>query len=557
MSQPECSSSEDKPATYTPPRVSRFSIEMGLKAIFGRDREAHSASGDSPLFIGVTSPGSWQSVLAQSMRPAFEVVDMGALHPCPIDALGGHVRMFRPNWPQPGFFKPRKTIAFGSNYAPAINGYPELSYLVDAHRDWFEMIVRGCTGQMNRLGMGWGAISHRWLADHAFYFRWLFPRAKIFYVIANPYVSWLQYRREQPEVASAVGRLQDFARDWRTATVDIMERHQSVNAAAVPWEQLAQPKVANQLQEFLRFEFPLTAIQECLSRWTDRNLTEDEQFEVASLRDGVADVAKSMGYECPVGNSQPAPPAKTKLAQPTTATAAALKRNTEAPSPPSRCVVLVPYMQKIEPVCEQALRGLEDKGYAVRRVHGIFAIDVARNILVTKALADGFEEILWVDDDMSFPPDAVDVLRAHREPLIGGIVAKRGQRAFASIFLDETKKLHLGVGGGVIEVLQMGTGFLLTHREVYEAIYKKFDLPTCVAGTGEPCVPYFMPQIISTDDGHWYMAEDYAFVNRAKQCGYRILADTTLRLGHIGSYEYAWEDVGLERKKFDRFSIDF
>ena len=46
----------------------------------------------------------------------------------------------------------------------------------------------------------------------------------------------------------------------------------------------------------------------------------------------------------------------------------------------------------------------------------------------------------------------------------------------------------------------------------------------------------------------WYLAEDFAFCERARQCGYTILADTTIRLGHIGSCEYSWEEAGSDTR---------
>ena len=53
--------------------------------------------------------------------------------------------------------------------------------------------------------------------------------------------------------------------------------------------------------------------------------------------------------------------------------------------------------------------------------------------------------------------------------------------------------------------------------------------------------------------GPWYLAEDYAFCERARQCGYKIMADTSIRLWHIGEYAYGWEDAGLERVRHDSF----
>ena len=45
----------------------------------------------------------------------------------------------------------------------------------------------------------------------------------------------------------------------------------------------------------------------------------------------------------------------------------------------------------------------------------------------------------------------------------------------------------------------------------------------------------------------------YAFCERARQCGYKIMADTSIRLWHIGEYAYGWEDAGLDRPRHDSF----
>jgi len=57
-------------------------------------------------------------------------------------------------------------------------------------------------------------------------------------------------------------------------------------------------------------------------------------------------------------------------------------------------------------------------------------------------------------------------------------------------------------------------------------------------------VPYFLPMVLADPGGYWYLGEDYAFCERARQAGHKIVIDTTLRIGHIGSYTYGWEDAG-------------
>src|SRR5438445_13498256 len=90
----------------------------------------------------------------------------------------------------------------------------------------------------------------------------------------------------------------------------------------------------------------------------------------------------------------------------------------------SGCVILVPVGGPIEPGCEEGLRELERRGYPVRRVRGYSQVDVARNRMASDALADGFDELMWVDADVRFHPDDVARLQARREEL---------QRAWADL----------------------------------------------------------------------------------------------------------------------------
>jgi hypothetical protein len=48
----------------------------------------------------------------------------------------------------------------------------------------------------------------------------------------------------------------------------------------------------------------------------------------------------------------------------------------------------------------------------------------------------------------------------------------------------------------------------------------------------------------------WYLGEDYAFCERVRRCGFRVLADTAIRLWHVGSYRFGWEDAGRDMGRF-------
>ena len=231
-------------------------------------------------------------------------------------------------------------------------------------------------------------------------------------------------------------------------------------------------------------------------------------------------------------------------------------RSNGDPMDPRRCVVLVPYIGSIVPPCERGLQELERRGYHVRRVGGYAAIDQGRSQMATDALLDGYEETMWIDSDVEFHPDSVDRLRSHGLPITCGIYPQKGKRALASHVLPGTLQVVFGKGGGLTEILYAGAGFLHVRREVYLTIQCELRLPMCNERFRTPMVPFFYSMLHPTDDGTWYLAEDYAFCERARQCGYKIIADTTIRLAHIGSQSYSWEDAGVERDRFDTFVLN-
>lgn len=224
---------------------------------------------------------------------------------------------------------------------------------------------------------------------------------------------------------------------------------------------------------------------------------------------------------------------------------------------PKACVVLVPCGEAIAAPCEDSLRVLESRGYEVRRIRGFSQIDVARNTIASNAVRDGFGETLWIDSDVGFNPDDVEKLRNRQLPIVAGIYAKKAKRELACKFLDDTKGIQFGKKGGLIELMYAATGFLHVRREVYLDIQHKLNLPTCNLGFGEAIVPWFQPLIREYKGNSWYLGEDFAFCERARQAGFRIMADTSIRLWHIGSYPYGWEDASGPTLRYSAFELKF
>lgn len=225
---------------------------------------------------------------------------------------------------------------------------------------------------------------------------------------------------------------------------------------------------------------------------------------------------------------------------------------------PGACVVLVPVGGKIERDTDAALRALEKQGYEVRRVWGYSAIDTARNEIAAEALNDGFEELMWIDADVVFHPRAVERLRRLGTPMSCGVYPKKGLREMAATFPAREEPLRFGRDGEVTEVLQVGMGFVHTRREVYERVIEACTLPLCNEQWGKPYYPFFLPMIKEeTVNGvvrRQYCGEDYAFCERVREAGYSILADLRIRLWHVGSYRYGWEDAGRDVDRFAQYT---
>ena len=225
---------------------------------------------------------------------------------------------------------------------------------------------------------------------------------------------------------------------------------------------------------------------------------------------------------------------------------------------PGRCAVLVPCQGAIERDCEAGLAELERRGYKVWRVYGWAAIDQGRNQMASDAIAEGFAETMWIDADIAFDADDVDRIRRHNLPICCGIYPQKGRRFLAMQELPGAEKIVFGRAGGLIEILYAGTGFLHVRREAYETIRERQSLPLCNLAFGNGMVPYFLPMILNHPErGPWYLAEDYSFSERARRSGFQIMADTTIRLRHIGKYGYSWEDAGADPQRYDTYSFHF
>ena len=152
-------------------------------------------------------------------------------------------------------------------------------------------------------------------------------------------------------------------------------------------------------------------------------------------------------------------------------------------------------------------------------------IDKGRNMVVDQFLSTDKEWLLFVDTDMTFSPS-----------MIGRLYEKRSENVILSGFCrmadnNPVPKLRKQVDGEerwfvigdpgeeVVAVDITGAAFLLAHRSVYEKVAANNPGPR----------PYFaFTERFGTAD----MSEDGEFCVRAKECGFEIHVDGSVRPGH-------------------------
>ncbi|GAA5063166.1 hypothetical protein [Nocardia callitridis] len=223
---------------------------------------------------------------------------------------------------------------------------------------------------------------------------------------------------------------------------------------------------------------------------------------------------------------------------------------------PSRCVVLVPIGGYLEPECAKGLAELEARGYHVRAMPRYAAIDQGRSQMATDAMFDDYEAMMWIDSDVGFNADAVDMLREQDLPIVCGIYPRKGARQLACKLLPDTPRVLFGEGGGPMEICYAPMGFCFTQRVVYETMIVHEQLPICNQQFKRITVPYFLPLIVPDGDDHLYLSAEYSFCERARRSGFDIIADTRIRLSHIGKHTYVWEDAGTDRHRYATYELN-
>ena len=174
----------------------------------------------------------------------------------------------------------------------------------------------------------------------------------------------------------------------------------------------------------------------------------------------------------------------------------------------------------------------------------------ARNRAAATFLRGDREYILFIDSDILFTKEHMDMLMQSDDPVVAGIYCKKEKEvAPCLIVLDQHKPLPVGSWA---EIARAGTGFLRVHRSVFESMkaqngdaendWRKAALYT---NHGQDEWDFFPVGVKNKE----YLSEDWFFCDRARNLGFKIILDTRIQTRHVGWAVYPTDEAADRQKE--------
>jgi GT2 family glycosyltransferase len=149
-------------------------------------------------------------------------------------------------------------------------------------------------------------------------------------------------------------------------------------------------------------------------------------------------------------------------------------------------------------------------------------------------------DLLFIDSDINFEPDDIFRLMAWgadpKKGIVAGVPRTRSENKvyIADLDYDENGELTMN-GMGLVRGKRVATAFMLIRREVFEqmmAAHPEWVYKDQRSDRMIPCLFDFK----LTEEG--YIGEDFLFCDRARELGFEVWIDPTIKLGHMGVQEY-------------------
>lgn len=186
-------------------------------------------------------------------------------------------------------------------------------------------------------------------------------------------------------------------------------------------------------------------------------------------------------------------------------------------------LIAVPSMDSVPAVFAQSLAMLEKVGNCAIAFKVGSLVYTSRNELAQQAIKMGSDYIFWLDSDMAFEADTLKqmlkTMEENKLDMLSGVYYRRNPPYTPVLFnrleTSDEEKVDFSefekIPEGIFEVGGCGFGCVLMNTDVLISVLGRFRT-------------FFNPMKGA--------GEDLAFCIRARECGYKIYADSSISLGH-------------------------
>jgi hypothetical protein len=187
-------------------------------------------------------------------------------------------------------------------------------------------------------------------------------------------------------------------------------------------------------------------------------------------------------------------------------------------------------------------------------------LEMSRNFLASRAMAQGYTHLFFVDADMGFRPSAVLRMLAAEKPVIGAIAVKKKLDLLA--MLDDARKADtqdpawkrkiisrrmdfngdqldtVSVQDGIARFNAIGMAVTLIETTVLRRMVEQVPLKPLVTFFEAKDFPIYGFFNRTADPAGNLMAEDFSFCARWRACGGHIWVLLDEPILHVGTYVY-------------------
>lgn len=185
-----------------------------------------------------------------------------------------------------------------------------------------------------------------------------------------------------------------------------------------------------------------------------------------------------------------------------------------------KILIAIPTARYIEADTFKSIYDLEiPNGYQVtfQTFYG-YRVDQVRN-LIADWVVNGFDYLLAVDHDVTFPTDTLKKMLAHDVDLVSGIYRQRLEPQMIEIYNLQQQRMDISElhGNGLTQIGGCGFGCVLVKQQVFTSIgYPQFEYHVALNHANT-------------------VSEDTDFCVKAMNKGFTLWCDPTILCGHIGS----------------------